>query len=165
MLHIRPMTLVSLECTGSRQRNHTSLVLAHCVVLDFLLLCWPSSRKHDEMHEYRTFLCAVRVLIAYSICQLYPLSMLYVDMQCTQTYWVSRMKKHGKQRLNALSIDIYIPLPQPCTHYCCVLITKSNAYCKKKITLCKKNLSQSIAYWVNTVYLVQTAQVSSFCAS
>ena len=92
----------------------------------------------SEMHEYRTFLCAVRVLIAYSICQLYLLSMLYVGMQCTQTYWVSQMKKHGKQTLDALSIDIYIPLPQPCTHYCCVLITKSNAYCKKKLPNVKK---------------------------
>ena len=46
--------------------------------------------------------------------------MLYDGTQCTQTYWVSQMKKHGKQTLNALSIDIYIPLPQPCTQYCCL---------------------------------------------
>ena len=136
MLHIRPTTLVSLECTGSRQRNHTSHVLAHCVVLDFLLLCWPSSRKHDattfrNASIQNISLCCPSTDRLYSICQLYLLNILYVGMQCTQTYWVSRMKKHGKQTLNALSIDIYIPLPQPCTHYCCALITKSNAYCKK----------------------------------
>ena len=54
MLHNRPTTLVSLECTGSHQRNCTSLVLTHCMVLvsavflTFMLAEFTETRYHFQ---------------------------------------------------------------------------------------------------------------------